>query len=219
MCGRYSFTTPEEAARRVFRYGGPPLNLRPRYNVCPTDDVAAVRLSKQSGRELVMMRWGLIPYWATDKKIGYKTINARVESVATAPVFRAAFRQRRCLVLADGFYEWQTIGAGVKQPYRITMKDDEPFAFAGLWDSWKGPEARIVSCTIITGQPNGLVAEIHDRMPVILDPTDYDAWLAAKAGVDLLRPFPAEKMRAYRVSNRVNSPKNDDAEIIEGLNA
>lgn len=218
MCGRFSFSTPEEAARRIFKYTGPPLNLRPRYNVCPTDDVAAVRRSREGARELVMMRWGLIPYWATDKKVGYKAINA-VESVATAPVFHAAFKQRRCLVLADGFYEWKKIGGGEKQPYRITLNGGEPFAFAGLWESWKGPEARIVSCTIITGPPNELLSELHDRMPVILDPDNYDMWLAGKAGAELLVPFPADKMRAYPVSKRVNKPENDDAEIIEELTA
>ncbi len=219
MCGRYSFTTPEEAARRVFGYSGPPLNLRPRYNVCPTDDVAAVRLSKDGTRELVMMRWGLIPYWAKDHKIGYKTINARVESVATAPAFRAAFTKRRCLVLADGFYEWKKIGGGEKQPYRITLKDGEPFAFAGLWDSWKGPQARVVSCTIITGRPNELVAEIHDRMPVILEPNDHAAWLGGNAGTELLVPYPADKMRVYPVSTRVNRPENDDPDVIAAMAA
>lgn len=222
MCGRYTFTSPEEAARALFNYTGPPLNLRPRYNVAPTDDVPVVRNSKDGGgeRELVMMRWGLIPFWATDAKVAFKSINARVETVTTAPAFREAFKRRRCLVLADGFYEWKKLDSKgkEKQPYRFVLKSGEPFAFAGLWEYWKkGDGPAITSCTIITGPPNELAATIHDRMPVILPPESYEAWLSGTAGTEVLKPFPASLMKAYPVSTRVGSPKNDDAAIIEEM--
>lgn len=216
MCGRYSFTTPEEAARQIFKYSGPPLNLPARYNVAPSQDVPVVRNRKDGGgREQVMMRWGLVPFWAADPKVGFKSINARVETVATAPAFREAFNRRRCLVLADGFYEWKKRDAKTKQPYRLMLKSGGPFGFAGLWEYWKKGEQAIVSCTIVTCPPNELAAAIHDRMPVILKPTDYEDWLSGKAGAEVLKPYPANDMKAYPVSTRVNKPENDDAAIIE----
>ena len=162
-----------------------------------------------------MMRWGLVPFWADDPKIGFKTITARVESVTTAPAFREAFKRRRCLVVADGFYEWKKLDAKTKQPYRITLKNGEAFRFAGLWEYWKKGEQPIVSCTIVTGPPNELAATIHDRMPVILPPEHYESWLSGSAGKKILQPFPAELMRAYAVSTRVNKHENDDAALIE----
>ena len=217
MCGRYTFTSPEEAARRLFGYASPPLNLRPNYNVAPTHEVPIVRNAAAGGRVHVQVRWGLIPFWAKDTKIGYKCINARVETVATSPAFREAFKRRRCLVLADGFFEWKKLDAKTKQPYRMTMKSGEPFGFAGLWETWDKGEAPITTCTIITGEPNELVATIHDRMPVILPPEQYEPWLSGKAGTEILKPFPVDQMRAYPVSARVGSPKNNDAAIIEPI--
>jgi putative SOS response-associated peptidase YedK len=194
------------------------LDLKPRYNVAPSQQVPVVRLDKDGQRELAMLRWGLIPSWASDPKIGYKMINARAETVATAPSFRAAFKKRRCLIPATGFYEWKKLEDGSKQPYLIGMRDGAPFSFAGLWERWDKGEAPIETCTIITGEPNSLVAELHNRMPAILEPEDYEAWLrAADTAIPqaMLRPFPSQLMQAYPVSKRVNSPKNDDAALIE----
>jgi len=229
MCGRfttrltwhqlhdlYNITAPDIAPRQ----GG--LDLKPRYNVVPTDVMPVCRLNRQGRREIAMLRWGLIPYWATDPKIGYKTINARAETVATAPAFRAAFKKRRCLVPASGFYEWKKLEDGSKQPYLIGMRDGTPFSFAGLWERWDKGEAPVETFTIITGEPNSLVADLHNRMPVILDPGDYDTWLtAADTAIPqaMLQPFPAQLMRAYPVSKRVNSPKNDDAYLIAPIAA
>ena len=171
----------------------------------------ACRLNREGQREIAMMRWGLIPYWATDPKIGYKTINAGAETMATAPAFRAAFKKRRCLVPASGLHERKKDGG--KQPHLIEMRDGSPFSFAGLCERWDKAEPPIETFTIITGEPSSLVAGMHNRMPVILDPHDYDAWLTA-AGTAipqaLLQPFPAQLMWAYPVSKRINSPKNDD---------
>jgi putative SOS response-associated peptidase YedK len=148
-------------------------DLAPRYNIAPTQDVAVVRLNPSTEkRELSMLRWGLIPFWAEDPKVGYSTINARAETVATKPSFREAFKKRRCLVVADGFYEWQRTD-GQKQPYLIHLKDNSPFAFAGLWERWRKGEQAIESCSIIVTEPNAVLEPIHDRMPVILSPEDY----------------------------------------------
>ena len=195
-------------------------NLPPRWNVAPSQDIPAVRLDRHGKRRLVSLRWGLIPYWAKDAKIGYRTINARAETVATAPAFREAFRKRRCLIPADGFYEWQKQG-GTRQPYRVILKDGAPFALAGLWERWRNPEngEKVESCTIIVTDANELVAPLHDRMPVIIDPADFDAWLDTSRGTEtaqaLLKPYPAETMTAYPVSKHVNKPENDDPGCIE----
>ena len=225
MCGRYSFTTPPEAMRRVFDIKGLLPNLAARYNIAPTQDAPVVRQTKEGeGRELAMLRWGLVPSWSQGPDSGYSMINARAETVATKPAFRSAFRLRRCLVPADGFYEWRKL-AGRKQPYRITLKDDAPFAFAGLWEHWRGPDCYVIqSFTIVVTEANELLRPIHDRMPVILDPADYALWLGEKAesskGVGaLLRPFPADAMVAYPVSKRVSNPRNDDPQCVEPLQA
>lgn len=219
MCGRYSLTKPPEAMRRLFQFRRALRNLPPRYNIAPTQDAPVVRLSADGERELAMLRWGLVPSWSQDPKSGYSTINARAETVAEKPAFRSAFKSRRCLVPADGFYEWQKVDTR-KQPYRIAMKDDGLFAFAGLWERWEKGET-IESFTIIVTQANDLLKPIHDRMPVILDPLDYEPWLdtgtSPAAAQKLLRPFPSDAMRAYPVSTRVNSPRNDDASVIEAL--
>ncbi len=216
MCGRYLITTPVEAIRQIFKVDQRP-NLAPRYNVAPTQAVPIIRRG-DGGRELVTARWGLVPFWAKDLKIGARLINARAETIAAKPAFRTAFRRHRCLVLADGFYEWQKTDDG-KQPYLIRVTGGTPFAFAGLWENWtdKGSGERIESCTIIVTEANALVAPIHDRMPVILPPESYDLWLdpSSSDGTTLLKPFPAAAMEAFPVSTRVGNVKNDDPELIE----
>ena len=219
MCGRYSLTTPVEGLRRVFGFLEQP-NLAPRYNIAPSQEIAAVRLGEDGARHFVWLRWGLIPSWAKEARIGYRMINARAETVAEKPAFRAAFGRRRCLVLADGFYEWQKREKGAKQPYRITLADGGPFGFAGLWESWRDPESgeRVESATIVVTEANELLRPIHDRMPVILAPADIDAWLDAErpreAAQALLRPCPAAALAAYPVSTRVNKVANDDPAVI-----
>jgi putative SOS response-associated peptidase YedK len=191
------------------------------YNVAPTQKVAAVRLP-DSRRELVSLRWGLIPSWAEDPKIGSRLINARAETAADKPSFRAAFRTRRCLLPADGFYEWQKL-AGGKQPFYFRRRDGRPFAFAGLWEQWRNPADEIIeSCTILTTAANAVVRPVHDRMPVILDPAAYDRWLdpnvrQAELVQPLLRPCREEDLVAYAVSPWVNNPKNDDARCVAPL--
>ena len=227
MCGRYSLTTPVEAVRKVFDFPERP-NLAPRANIAPSQDVAAVRLasgeSGEVGRRFVWLRWGLIPAWAKDPAIGNRTINARAETLAQKPAFRAAFRERRCLIVADGFYEWKT-EAGGKQPYRITLVDGGPFALAGLWERWAGPQGgeAIESCTIVTTEANARLRAIHPRMPVILAPDAFDPWLDPETpGAEaeaLLVPYPSEALTHYRVSPRLNSPANDDPALIEPLDA
>ena len=222
MCGRYSLTSPLAALHEVFEFHERP-NLAPRANIAPGQDVAAVRLGEDEGaRHFVWLRWGLIPSWAKDPGIGNRMINARAETVAEKPAFRTAFRARRCLILADGFYEWRREGAG-KQPYRIARPDGRPFAFAGLWERWQDPEGgeRIESCTIITTEANALLSDVHPRMPVILGAQDFDAWLVPgatpEAAQSLLKACPPGALFCYRVSTRINSPANDDLALIEPL--
>jgi putative SOS response-associated peptidase YedK len=218
MCGRYTLKTPVEELAEEFGFEASSMELPPNYNVAPTQEVAAI-LEEDGKRRLELLRWGLIPSWADDPSIGSRMINARSETAPEKPSFRRAFRERRCLIPADGFYEWQRTN-GAKQPYYIRMKVGCPFAFAGLWESWKddgGPEIR--SCTILTTKPNALAAEIHDRMPVILPAGSYDAWLDPETGRDelygLLAPYPEDEMEAYPVSRFVNSPQNNDPRCIE----
>ncbi len=195
--------------------------LPPRYNIAPSQPVAVIRLRPDANnqqRELTMMRWGLIPSWATDLTIGNRLINARSESVLEKPAFRAAMRRRRCLIPADGFYEWRKT-AGGKQPYFVGMRDGRLFAFAGLWESWEGADhSYLESCTLLTTTANKLVADIHDRMPVILPSEAYGPWLDPAVppaeAVALLGPFPAEQMTAYPVGTLVNNPQNDRPECI-----
>jgi putative SOS response-associated peptidase YedK len=167
--------------------------------------------------QMSIQRWGLVPHWAKDIKIGYKMINARSETILEKPSFRTAFKKRRCLIPADGFYEWKKEGADnkAKQPFHFGMKDDSLFAFAGIWEQWKSPEGTVLeTCAILTTTPNELVADVHDRMPVILPPTQYELWLSAEPErvaqlQNLLVPFAADAMKRYPVSSMVNSPKND----------
>jgi putative SOS response-associated peptidase YedK len=218
MCGR--FTRKENFQRMAEQLGLkvlPP--LRPRYNIAPSQLVACVRTNPESReRECTELKWGLVPYWAKDPGIGNKLINARGETVAEKPAFRKAFKQQRCLVLADGFYEWTREGK-TKQPYYIRFKDGRPFAIAGLWEQWEKQEPTLETCALITTGPNALMKPIHNRMPVILAPKDYDDWLdPSQHTVErlnvLLRPFPSEEMEAYPVSSIVNNPRNDQPECV-----
>jgi putative SOS response-associated peptidase YedK len=221
MCGRFNLRASPALLAEIFQLLREP-DLQPRYNIAPTQSVAVIRPA-QGGRELSMLHWGLIPSWAKDPKIGARMINARADTVATKPAFRAAFKQRRCLIPATGFYEWKKLADGTKQPYQIGLRDGQPFAFAGLWESWKGEgEQPLESCTIITGQANALMRDVHDRMPVILDEEDYDRWLDPRqkdvaALESLLVPYPADRMRLYPISTVVNNPRNERAECIEPL--
>lgn len=218
MCGRYTLASPTERLAEEFGVDAASIELAPNYNVAPTQQVAAV-LDEGGQRRLEVLRWGLIPPWADDPGIGSRMINARSETAPGKPSFRRAFRERRCLIPADGFYEWQRTN-GAKQPYYIHMEDGRPFAFAGLWESWsKGGEAEIRTCTILTTGANALVGEVHDRMPVILAHDAYDVWLDPASERDeltgLLAPYPVDEMEAYPVSRFVNSPSNNDPRCIE----
>lgn len=218
MCGRFTLATPVEELAEEFGLVRPLPDLRPSYNVAPTQEVAVVRASGE-GRRLEMLRWGLIPAWADDPGIGSRMINARSETVAEKPSFKRAFKARRCLIPADGFYEWQKTNGG-KQPHYVRMKNGSPFAFAGLWERWSGDEEEVRSCTILTTGANELVSEIHQRMPVILPSEDYELWLDPDVNepdllLPLLAPYPVEDMEAYPVSRRVNSPSNDEPGCVE----
>jgi putative SOS response-associated peptidase YedK len=229
MCGRYTLRTPLTvlAQQFLFDLGGLPMDiLQPRYNICPTQDVFILRRSSSAGtnpgpglsasRQAALVHWGFIPSWAGDPKIGASMINARGETVAEKPAFRSAFTKRRCLILADGFYEWKKEGKQ-KIPHYFQMADQRPFAFAGLWECWRGTKegplkittGAIESCTIITTDANELCRPCHDRMPVILSPSDYDLWLDPDAKdkdrlIRLLAPLPAGDMQAHRLNKPVD---------------
>lgn len=222
MCGRYTLKTPGERLSEKFQLPDA-LLLKPRYNIAPSQAVAVVRLLQGAPhRSLDLLSWGLIPAWVKDLARASKPINAKAETAAEKPTFRAAFRKRRCLIPADGFYEWKQEGVR-KQPIYIRMKEGGVFAIAGLWEHWEslGGQA-IETCTLLTTEPNELLAPIHNRMPVILDPNDYEQWLdPAQPQVDrlksLLRPYPPVLMTASPVTLRVNNPKNDDPLCVEPL--
>lgn len=227
MCGRFALMTPTEQLAILFAVDQTTVSALPpsvpRYNIAPTQPVAAIRLGENGQRELTFFRWGLIPSWAKDINIGARMINARSETVAEKPSFRAAFKRRRCLIPADGFYEWQKLNGG-KQPMFIHPAEGEkrPFALAGLWEVWRDPDgSALQSCTILTTKPNELIAPIHNRMPVIIEEEDYDLWLHPEPnpelGLHLLRPYPAEKMTAYPVSTLVNNPRNETPECIQPI--
>jgi putative SOS response-associated peptidase YedK len=224
MCGRFVLKAPFSELVRLYNVTNN-LNLEPRSNIPPTENIAAVRPDPVgTGRRLDMLRWGLVPWWAKDLKVSFSNINAKAETVAEKPAFRDAFRERRCVIPADGFYEWKKIDAKTKQPYAIVMKDRSVFGFAGLWERWKDRASgeMIQSCTIITTTPNEVCAALHDRMPVILEPKDYARWLGEEATdpphlMAMLRPYPAEAMEAYPVSARVGNVKNTDATLFEPL--
>lgn len=222
MCGRFLNRTPASETARIFGTTNPLPNFPPRYNLAPTEGVLAVRFNPDDARRhLDVMRWGLIPLSATERTVGNKLFNARSETAATLPTFRDAYAKRRCLIPADGFYEWKQSVSG-KEPYAIVPAEGEPlFAFAGLWERWRDPANKEVvrSCTILTCAPNELLAPIHDRMPVILDRADWAKWLGEDSVKrtelqKMLRPWPAARMRAYRVGQRVNNVRNDDAALL-----
>jgi putative SOS response-associated peptidase YedK len=195
--------------------------LRASYNVAPSQISPIVRQDAAGNREAALARWGLVPFWADDPAIGNRLINARSEDAAVKPAFRAAAVSRRCLVPADGFYEWQVVeGSTRKQPWFLRVRDAELFAFAGLWERWSREGTVLETFTILTGKPNDLVAPIHDRMPVIVRPESYDTWLDGRREDwsqlrPVLEPFPSGQMEAYRVGTRVNRPENDDASLME----
>jgi putative SOS response-associated peptidase YedK len=222
MCGRYTLTSPGEVIAELFELVDVP-EVLPHYNLAPTQEAAVVRVAAPGApRRLDYLRWGLIPYWATDPAIGNRMINARAESVADKPAYRDSFRRRRCLVPADGFYEWKRQGKA-RQPYLIRRRDRRPFAFAGLWSSWRGRDAdRRETFTIVTTTPNELLAQLHDRMPVILDYRDFAAWLDpgrsdAAHLQSLLVPPAAGDLEAVPVSTRVNNAAYDAADCVEPL--
>jgi putative SOS response-associated peptidase YedK len=224
MCGRFALIVSGEAVAEQFELAETPF-LAPRFNIAPTQPVAAVRLAPHSAqRELAHFHWGLIPSWAKDTKMSARLINARAETVTDKPSFRSAFKRRRCLIPASGFYEWQLQDSGQKQPIFIQAQDGGLLALAGLWETWHAVDgSEIDSCTILTTTPNELMAPIHNRMPVIIEPADYDLWLdpgdRPEDGLHLLRPYPAHKMSFYPVSTHVNSPRNDDPQCIDPLTA
>ena len=218
MCGRFSLTADLGELARRFEFDGNLLDLEPNYNVAPTQNVLTV--IDGENRRGGFIRWGLIPHWAKTASIGSRMINARAETVAQRPAFRDAFRRRRCLVLADGFYEWQRAGS-VKKPMRIVMESGEPFAFAGLWAMWRDSEGnRIPSCTIITTEANDLLRPIHNRMPVILPREMEEFWLDRDVQdvavlENALTAYPSELMQTYQVSTLVNSARNSGPQVVE----
>jgi putative SOS response-associated peptidase YedK len=224
MCGRYTLRVSPAELAEIFATLRE-IDWSPRYNIAPTQTVVAVRQSEQAdGRELALLRWGLIPSWAKDMKIGNNLINARADGVATKPSFRHAFKKKRCLIPADGFYEWQAVpGQKVKQPFHISVRDAPVFAFAGLWERWTDPEGKPVeTSSIITTDANEAMAPVHNRMPVILNPADYGEWLDrdqqdAEKLQRLLKPFPADRMQLTPVSTLVNSPRNEKPECVRPL--
>ncbi|PSF33907.1 hypothetical protein C7H19_19495 [Aphanothece hegewaldii CCALA 016] len=222
MCGRFTLTQSSEAIVKSFDLSEVP-ELTPRYNIAPSQSIAVIIRERESeGNRLKCMRWGLIPSWAKDPKIGYKLINARTQTLAEKPSFRNAFKHRRCLIVADGFYEWQK-REKYKQPYYIHLEDRQPFAFAGLWETWQPKEGEtITSCTIITTEANALMQPIHDRMPVILTSDAYEQWLdptlsQSESLLSMLKSYTSESMIATPVSQIVNNPANDRLECVEPI--
>ena len=222
MCGRFTLSQTAEAIYQTFHVNKIP-DVEAQYNIAPTQMVAAVLYNPESNqREFQKLRWGLIPSWAKDLGMGAKLINARAETAAEKPAFRSAFKHRRCLVVADGFYEWQT-KEGKKQPFYFHLKEGKPFGFAGLWEQWRSPQGEeITSCTILTTKCNELLQPIHERMPVILQQQDYSLWLDPQVQTpeplqQLLHPYPSEAMMAYPVSTVVNSPHHNSPDCIKPL--
>jgi putative SOS response-associated peptidase YedK len=217
MCGRFAFYSPSEATAALFGVSGA-LPVEARYNIAPTQFVAAIRNGEDNNPELAMLRWGLVPFWAKDPSIGNRMINARAETVAEKPAFRAAYRHRRCLVLADGFYEWHREGS-VKTPYYISSADGQPFAFAALWENWnsKDTDESVQSTTLITTEANDFMASLHHRMPVVLTPDTAPRWLQGgdDALGNALENMP--ELRAWAVDRRVNNARNEGADLIEAV--
>ena len=218
MCGRYRLSRRKQLVEEYFDTESDELEWTPRYNIAPSQPVPVIRQNpKEPRRELSLMRWGLIPSWAKDASVAARMINARSETAGTKPAFRDPLTNRRCLIPADGFYEWVRTGK-VKQPYCFEVNDGELFAFAGIWDHWRDPNNNIVeTCSILTTSPNALTSAVHDRMPVILDPDNYDIWLDpgmrdVATASEVLKPYLAQLMRCYPISTRINHVANDDEE-------
>lgn len=225
MCGRYFRRSDKQQIAEAFHLGLPTtFEILPTYNAAPQTFQPVVCLNRETGeRELLQMRWGLVPFWAKDAKVAYSTINAKAETVQSSAVFKEPFRQRRCLIPVDGFYEWQAISARIKLPFAIGLKDTSLFALAGLWDVWKEKAGGVtlLSFTVITTDPNPLMEPFHNRMPVILAPSDYDRWLDVdnpqQPPVDLMRPCSEDKMLAWRVAPAVGNVRNDEPGLIDPI--
>ena len=221
MCGRFAFFSPREAVQELFGVDCT-VELKPHYNIAPTQLVAALRAGQATPAEFAMLRWGLVPSWAKEPAIGNRLINARLETAAEKPAFRAAFRRRRCAVLADGFYEWQQRADGPKQPWFITAAAGGPFLMAGLWEHWDKGDVPLETCTLLTTEASGAMREVHHRMPVILPPDVLDRWLGA-AGSDealaVLDSVVTTKLSMQPVSRAVNSPTHDGADLIQPVDA
>jgi putative SOS response-associated peptidase YedK len=219
MCGRFQLGVPSDWLEDLGLSSADAPDLEARYNIAPSQQIVAVR-EKGGRRSASLLRWGLVPSWASDPKIGNRLINARAETLLTKPPFREAFARRRCLVPAHAFYEWQKVG-GARQPWRIARRDGRPFGFAGLWERWLGPEGPLETCTIVTTEANGVVAPIHARMPAVIVPEQYALWLDPEAPhealVPLLRPLPDAAVVAHPVSSRVNRPDVDDPECARAV--
>ncbi|MGF1673785.1 MAG: SOS response-associated peptidase [Rivularia sp. (in: cyanobacteria)] len=220
MCGRFTLTTEAESLREIFQIlDHSNFQWEANYNIAPTQMVMTVLHNSESKqRELRSQHWGLIPTWAKDTKIAAKLINARAETLAEKPSFRSAFKRRRCLIVADGFYEWKRLETK-KQPYYFQLQEQQPFAFAGLWEQWHPDEENITSCTIITTDANELLQPIHNRMPVILQPQNYEQWLDPQLQdteilQQILQPYPAEQMSSHAVSTKVNNPQHQSPDCI-----
>ncbi len=214
MCGRFAFYSPSEATAALFGVSAS-ITVEPRFNIAPSQYIAGIRETDAAGRELAMFRWGLVPFWAKDPAIGNRMINARAETVAEKPSFRAAYRQRRCLVLADGFYEWKKEGAG-KVPYFISLANGEPFAFAGLWETWQSKETEeiIQSTTLLTTAANDFISAVHHRMPIILQPDTADRWLAGDNDLISEVAENSPKFQSWPVDKRVNNARNEGEDLI-----
>ena len=223
MCGRYTLRSSWTEIVRLFglKASAKPLSVLPRYNIAALQEVPIIRSTPDGGREVVTARWGLIPASSMMPDNKNPLINARAETIMEEIAFKTAFQRRRCLVPADGFYEWQAVGGEGKQPHLIGMTGGDPFAIAGIWEPWKGPDGPVISFAIVTTSANRLVSRIHDRMPAILDKADWDAWpdLGIRPGeaMKMLQAFPAEAMMAYKVDKRVNVQTNDDPQCVEPL--
>jgi putative SOS response-associated peptidase YedK len=222
MCGRFTLTVDPSELKEAFPQFTFPEQYAPRYNIAPTQPIMAIPNDSKAMADFFV--WGLIPSWAKDPEIGSRLINARAETLGEKPSFRGAYKYRRCLIPTDGFFEWKhETGSKVKTPYWIHLQSNQPFAFAGLWESWQSPDGGTIrSATIITTEPNSLMAQLHNRMPVILAPENYDQWLDPQPQKPedlqkLLAPFPAKEMTAYPVSMLVNSPANDRPEAIQAI--
>ena len=223
MCGRYFLHSNLDQLTELFGQLEGNIALMPRYNITPTQPVPVIRADAQGRRHIALVRWGLVPSWAREPDSKYSMINARAETVAEKPSFRSAYRYRRCLIPADGFYEWQKTPGGHKQPYCIRRIDDEPLALAGIWETWRAADgSELESCAILVTSANATVAPVHDRMPVIVDRPDFTSWLDRHQQHPdelkrFLQPAPGNLLRLYPISKKVNNPQNDSPEILEPL--